>query len=96
MSSVKLDNDLKKINDWAHQWFVTVNPDKTESMIFSVKKLKVYHPDLLHDNNRIVDVSQQTHLGVTSSSNLSWKAHLIKIYEKGCKRLNLLKGLKLI
>ena len=32
------------------------------------------------------------HLGVTS--NLSWKAHIIKVYEKACKRLNLLKGLK--
>ena len=32
------------------------------------------------------------HLGVTS--NLSWKAHIIKAYEKACKRLNLLKGLK--
>jgi hypothetical protein len=34
VSSVKLNNDLIKINEWAHQWFVTINPDKTESMIF--------------------------------------------------------------
>ena len=68
----------------------TINPDKTASMIFSVKRLKVYHPDLFFDNNRIVDVSQHTHLGVTLTSNLSWKAHIIKVFEKACKRLNLL------
>ena len=65
----------------------------------STKKLKVYHPDLFFDNKKIVDVFQHNHLGLTLSSNLSWmtwKAHILKVYEKACKRLNLLKGLKYI
>ncbi len=65
MSLDKLNNDLKRINEWAHQWLVTINPKKTESMIFSVKKLKICHPDLFFDNKKIVDVLQHTYLGVT-------------------------------
>ena len=41
-----------------------------------------------------MDVFQHNHLGLTLSSNLSWKAHILKVYEKACKRLNLLQGLK--
>ena len=96
MSSIKLNNDLRKINEWAQRWLVTINPTKTESIIFSAKKLKVHHPDLFFDNKKTVDVFQHNHLGLTLSSNLSWKAHILKVYEKACKRLNLLKGLKYI
>lgn len=53
MSLVKLNNDLWRINEWAHQWLVTINPKKTESMIFSVKRLKVNHPDLFLDNKKL-------------------------------------------
>ena len=82
MSPVKLNNDLKKINDWAHQWLVTINPDKTESMIFSVKKLKVHHPDLFYGDKRIVDVSQHTHLGVTFPATSPGKLILSKHTKK--------------
>ena len=43
-----------------------------------------------------MDVTQHSHLGLTLSSNLSWKDHTLKVYEKACRRLNLLKGLKFI
>jgi hypothetical protein len=89
--AVKLNNDLIKIRVGSSMVIVTINPDKTESMIFSVKKYKVYHPDLFFDNKKIVDVTQHSHLGLTLSSNLSWKAHILKVYEKACRRLNLLK-----
>ena len=34
------------------------------------------------------------HLSLTLSSNLSWRAHILKIHQKASKRLNLLKPLK--
>ena len=34
------------------------------------------------------------HLGLTLSSNLSWRAHILKIHQKASKKLNLLKPLK--
>ena len=46
-SSLKLNNDLTEIEDWARKWLVTTNPTKTECMTFSVKRIKPPHPDLL-------------------------------------------------
>jgi hypothetical protein len=94
MSSIKLNNDLTSIKDWASQWLITINPTKTESIIFSTKRIKPYHPDLFYEGKKIAMVSQHTHLGVTLSSTLSWNAHILKVYEKACQRINMLKGLK--
>ena len=93
-SSQKLNNDLYKINDWAQKWLVTINPSKTECMTFSAKRIKPPHPDLFYGDNKINEVAQHTHLGVVLCNNLSWRAHIFKIYEKASKRLNILKGIK--
>ena len=71
------------------------NPTKTECMTFSVKRIKPPHLDLFYGDNKIIEVSQHTHLGVVLCNNLSWRAHIFKIYEKASKRLNMLKGIKL-
>jgi hypothetical protein len=94
ITSVKLNNDLSKISDWAKRWLVTFNVKKTESIIFFVKRFKPHHPDLFFDNKKIVEVLQHTHLGVKLTTNLSWKAHIVNIFEKANKKLNMLKGLK--
>ena len=65
-----------------HDWLVTINSSKTE------------HPALYYEGNEIDTVSSHKHLGV-SSSNLSWRTHILNIHDKASKRLNLLKGLKL-
>ena len=94
LTSAKLNNDLELINIWTKKWLVTINPDKTKSMIFSVKCQKPLHPQLKYDNKAIESVSNHKHLGVTLSSNLSWRAHVFNIYERASKRLNYFKGLK--
>ena len=94
MSSMKLNNDPISIMDCASQWLVTINPTKTESIIFSNKWIKPYHSYLFYEGKKIAEVTQHDHLGLTLSSTLSWKAHILRIYEKACRRLNLLKGLK--
>ena len=34
-SATVLNSDLSQINTWASNWFVTLNPSKTESVLFS-------------------------------------------------------------
>ena len=94
VSSTKLNNDLHKIDNWARRWLVTINPIKTVCITFSVKRFKPYHADLFFEGKKIVEVSQRTHLGVTLSSNLFWRAHILGIYEKTNRRLNLFKGIQ--
>ena len=61
---------------------------------FRANVLKPPRPDLFYGDNKINEVAQHTHLGVVLCNNLSWRAHIFKIYEKASKRLNILKGIK--
>ena len=83
LTSAKLNSDLTNISKWTRDWLVTINPSKTE------------HPALYYEGNEIDTVSSHKHLGVTLSSNLFWRTHILNIHDKASKRLNLLKGLKL-
>ena len=63
-------------------------------MTFSSKRVRPLHPDLFYNGNNITEVSSHTHLGITLSSNLTWRAHIVSIYQKASKRLNMLKGIR--
>ena len=48
-----LENDLRTIEKWAHQWKMVFNPDITKQaveIIFSAKKEKLNHPSLDFNN----------------------------------------------
>ena len=62
-------------------------------MIFSTKRVKPGHPPLLLDGVGIENVPVHDHLGVTFSSNLSWRPHILKIHQKASRKLNLPKPL---
>ena len=46
-SANTLNADLNRLHQWASQWLVTFNPNKTEVITFSAKTKKPYHPPLL-------------------------------------------------
>ena len=46
VESAARNQDLNLISSWADRWLVTINVDKTESMIFSAKLFKPFHPPL--------------------------------------------------
>jgi hypothetical protein len=94
ISAERLNNDLQCINEWTRDWHATINTGKTKSVTFSAKMFKQAHPTLYFANEPIEIVSNHKHLGVTLSSNLSWRAHILNIYEKASKKLNLLKRFK--
>ena len=73
-----------------------MNPQKTETMIFTSKRDKPFHPPIYMINTIIRDVTSHEHLGVTLAFNLSWRPHILKIHQKASKKLNMLKPLKFI
>ena len=70
-----LNSDLLKIQDWAYQWKMSFNPDRTkqaQEIIFSRKKNATTHPPLFFNNSEIKLSSNQKHLELTLDSKLSF------------------------
>ena len=76
LAAEQLNSDLEKVNRWAKQWLVTFNPGKSESMLFSRKHNKPYHPPVLMDQKQISEVTTYKHLGVIFSNDCTWHDHL--------------------
>ena len=65
----KLVNDLKTVTTWAHQWKMVFNPNMSKQaieLIFSVKKKKPKHPNLVLNGVPVARQEHTKHLGVLS------------------------------
>ena len=84
-----LNNDLRKICEWAKQWKMVFNPDPTkqaQEVIFSRKSHSLKHPDLYLNNLVFEKVKTQKHLGLKLDEKLNFKEHLkgkFAIVDKG-------------
>ena len=68
ISAADLNDDLKTINQWAHQWKMEFNPDPNKEateMLFSQKKFSPFHPSLSFNDTEVTKVNEQKHLGLT-------------------------------
>ena len=90
----QLNSDLSKIHQWATNWLVTFNPSKSESIIFSRKRNKPNHPNVVMDQQPIQEVNSHKHLGFVLSSDCTWHDHLEYIKSKAWTRINVMKKLK--
>ena len=55
-SAAHLNNDLRKVRNWAFQWKMSFNPDSSkqaQEVIFSRKYQKISHPSIYFNNNPI-------------------------------------------
>ena len=93
-SANQLNNDLQRIHLWAKTWLVTFNPAKSESVIFSRKRNKPYHPPVFMNQTEIEEVTSHKHLGVVFSNDCSWHEHLGYIKSKAWTRINIMRKLK--
>ena len=76
-SAAHLNNDLRKISNWAFQWKMSFNHDpstQAQEAIFSRKLQKISHPSIYFNNNPIEQVSSQKHLGMVLDTKLSFKS----------------------
>ena len=95
-AAATLNNDLDTIFNWSKTWLVSFNPSKTESMIFSKKVKKPNHPNLYMNNISIDHFDSHKHLGITLSSDASWKKHISITLKKAWQRVGILRSLKFI
>ena len=96
-SAAHLNNDLRKISNWAFQWKTSFNPDprkQAQQIIFSRKHQKISHPTIYFNNNPIESVSSQKHLGMILDTKLNFQEHIKNILTKFNKNIGLLRKLQ--
>ena len=70
LSARELNDDLRKISNWAFQWKMSFNPDvnkqaqETQEVIFSRKIKSNINPPLVFNNNIVSQANSQKHLGI--------------------------------
>ena len=96
-SAKELNDDLKKVNDWAFQWKVSFNPDRSkqaEEVIFSWISKRSTHPPLVFNNNNVSQTFSQKQLGVILNFKLTFEEHLNNVLAKVNKAVGLLSKLR--
>ena len=77
-SANELNNDLKKVSNWAFLWKMSLNPDpskQSQEVIFSRKLKKLTHPSLVFNNANVSQCKSQKHLGIILDSKLTFEDH---------------------
>ena len=70
-AAIKLNADLSRIDMWASLWLVTFNPSKSESLIFSRKVNKPYHPPICMNYQQVNEVNSHKHIGIYLSRDFT-------------------------
>ena len=96
-SAAHLNNDLRKISNWAFQWKISFNPDpskQAQEVIFSRKHQEIIHPSIYFNNNPIESVLSQKYLGMILDTKLNFQEHIKNILTKVNKTIGLLRKLQ--
>ena len=91
-SNIDLNNDLKKISEWALQWkmnFNSVTNRQAQDLIFSRKVQVISHPPLFFNQNAVPQTSFQKCLGMFLHSKLNFSEYLKTIFQKTNKTMGL-------
>ena len=86
--------EVQKIVDWAKQWKMKINADKTRTMVTSSAEADLtWDPNLKINNSMIKNVKDYKFLGVTINNNLRFTKHINAIISKCRKRIKIIKCL---
>ena len=97
VSAGKLNEDLKKISEWAFQWKIVFNPDASkqgQEVIFSRKIKKKTHPPLVFNIAIVSQTNSQKHLDVTLDLKLTFEEHLLNVFKTVNRTIGLMRKLQ--
>ena len=94
ISRRRLQEDLKKLEDYCDYWKLKINEIKSVYSIFTKSHKVAKHKLNLQINNGSLSKEENpTYLGVTLDTQMTLNQHLENVYKKADKRLNLIKHL---
>ena len=88
-----LNEDLRKLSEWARKWLILFNPLKTEVMLIS----NIFNEtdlQLIMDGTILKIVEIHKHLGVYLSSNNKWSKHIDSIIASASKQISFMRKIK--
>ena len=88
-----LNEDLRKLSEWARKWLILFNPVKTEVMLIS----NIFNEtdlQLMMDGTILKIVEIHKHLGVYLSSNNKWSKHIDSIITSASKQISFMRKIK--
>ena len=91
-TAYKLNKDLQRIAEWAHQWKISFNPDlkkQAQEVIFSRKMTKSSHSKISFNNVPVSRASFQKHLGIYLDEKLNFNHHIREKITKAMKGIGL-------
>ena len=87
-----MQQEVNKITDWATEWKMSINVDKTKCMVISSSyQDQQWNPQLEANGKAIEPVKVYPFLGNTINNNLRFKDHVNKVVTKCTKRNKILK-----
>ena len=86
----KLQEDLKRLEDWEREWLMEFHPAKCHVLRITKKKSKVTFPYTLH-GHVLEEAQSAKYLEVTISEDMSWNRHINKTTAKANSKLGFLK-----
>ena len=92
-AAANLNQDLERVNLWAWQWKMQFNNDKTEEVIFSVKRSKIEHPTLNLGLYHVTRKDEHKHLGLILDSKLDFISHIRQAILKARRGIGMIKYL---
>ena len=88
-----LNEDLKKISEWAFNWKMLFNPDITkqaQEVIFSHKNTMLNHPTIFFNETPVAHTSCQKHLGMHLDEKLNFNTHIKEKIAKANKGIGII------
>ena len=86
-AATNLNADLAALRVYGHPWNIQFAPQKTSSLLISLKSEISSHPPLFLNHTRIPEVSSIKVLGFLFDSALTWQKHIDSVLCRGKQRL---------
>ena len=93
-SEREINDELNAIHDWMKINRLSLNSNKTKSMLFHVPQKRVVYPKICIGNREIEFVQNFNFLGIHLDTGLTWKHHIAIVSKKISKVVGILQRLK--
>ena len=85
---LKLQDDLRKCEDWAKEWSMDFHPRKCKVLHFGKKNTKFSYKI---NGNEVHQCQEEKDLGITITDDLKWDAHIAACIAKGNKMIGMIR-----